>query len=214
MTDLQTSLMAIGGAIVVGVITFNKWQEYKARKSVERAFSSTHDDVLMHPHGASPGTSNVRQEPNLAEERDDAAPSNGYAAPLTDESAKNEYAAAEYATDHYATDEYVSDEVQPQQRAPQQIELPVDAMIDCAIPLALAHRLDCADGPALRNGHRGRGGGGAAGLAQALSADGNRAWRRVRIAAGRRATGQSQQCVERARIFGTGHQIASNRGRS
>ena len=138
MTDLQTSLMAIGGAIVVGVITYNKWQEFKARKSVERAFSSTHDDVLMHPHGASPGTSNVRQEPNLAEERDDAAPSNGYAAPLTDESAKNEYAAAEYATDHYATDEYVSDEVQPQQRAPQQIELPVDAMIDCAIPLALA----------------------------------------------------------------------------
>lgn len=48
MTDLQTSLMIIGGVIVVGVISYNKWQEHKTRKTVERAFSSDHDDVLMH----------------------------------------------------------------------------------------------------------------------------------------------------------------------
>lgn len=47
MTDLQASLILIGGAIVAGVITYNKWQEHKAKKSVERAFSSEHDDVLM-----------------------------------------------------------------------------------------------------------------------------------------------------------------------
>ncbi|MGB6056414.1 MAG: cell division protein, partial [Burkholderiaceae bacterium] len=52
MTDLQASLLLIGGAIVVGVISYNKWQEYKAKKSVERAFSSAHDDVLMQPDGA------------------------------------------------------------------------------------------------------------------------------------------------------------------
>ena len=47
MTDLQMSL--IGGAVVfVGaVFAYNKWQEHKARKSVEKAFSSEHDDVLM-----------------------------------------------------------------------------------------------------------------------------------------------------------------------
>jgi hypothetical protein len=47
------SLIAAGGVFVVGVISYNKWQEYKARKSVERAFASSHDDVLM-KSGAAP----------------------------------------------------------------------------------------------------------------------------------------------------------------
>ncbi|TFW32999.1 cell division protein ZipA C-terminal FtsZ-binding domain-containing protein [Massilia horti] len=47
MTEFQMSLIAAGGVFVVGVISYNKWQEYKARKSVERAFASDHDDVLM-----------------------------------------------------------------------------------------------------------------------------------------------------------------------
>lgn len=47
MTDLQMTLIAAGGVFVAGVISYNKWQEYKARKSVERAFASDHDDVLM-----------------------------------------------------------------------------------------------------------------------------------------------------------------------
>lgn len=46
MTDTEMSI-SIGAVIVVGVIVYNKWQEYKARKSVARAFSSDHDDVLM-----------------------------------------------------------------------------------------------------------------------------------------------------------------------
>ncbi|QNB00271.1 cell division protein ZipA C-terminal FtsZ-binding domain-containing protein [Massilia sp. Se16.2.3] len=52
MTDFQMSLIAAGGVFVVGVITYNKWQEHKARKSVERAFASDHDDVLMRSSGA------------------------------------------------------------------------------------------------------------------------------------------------------------------
>jgi len=51
MTDLQTSLIIIGGVIVAAVISYNKWQEHKTRKSVERAFSSDHDDILMHADG-------------------------------------------------------------------------------------------------------------------------------------------------------------------
>jgi hypothetical protein len=46
MTDTEMSI-SIGAVIVVGVIVYNKWQEHKARKSVARAFSSDHDDVLM-----------------------------------------------------------------------------------------------------------------------------------------------------------------------
>jgi hypothetical protein len=55
------SLIAAGGVFVVGVITYNKWQEHKARKSVERAFASDHDDVLMRPDG----TPAERSEPIL-----------------------------------------------------------------------------------------------------------------------------------------------------
>ena len=33
MTDLQISLIGIGIAIVIGVIAYNKWQEYRAKKS-------------------------------------------------------------------------------------------------------------------------------------------------------------------------------------
>jgi hypothetical protein len=58
MTDFQMSLIAAGGVFVVGVVSYNKWQEYKARKSVERAFASDHDDVLMKS-----GEPLVRQEP-------------------------------------------------------------------------------------------------------------------------------------------------------
>jgi hypothetical protein len=61
MTDLQMSLIAAGGVFVVGVISYNKWQEHKARKSVERAFASDHDDVLMR----SDGTPAERNEPVL-----------------------------------------------------------------------------------------------------------------------------------------------------
>jgi FtsZ-interacting cell division protein ZipA len=61
MTDFQMSLIAAGGVFVVGVITYNKWQEYKARKSVERAFASDHDDVLMRSNE----TPVERQEPIL-----------------------------------------------------------------------------------------------------------------------------------------------------
>lgn len=46
MTDIEMSI-TIGAVIVVGVLVYNKWQEHKARKTVARAFSSDHDDVLM-----------------------------------------------------------------------------------------------------------------------------------------------------------------------
>lgn len=64
MTELQASLMAIGGTIVVGVISYNKWQEYKARKTVQRAFSSEPEDVLMNS-GAAQKEAAGRQEPTL-----------------------------------------------------------------------------------------------------------------------------------------------------
>ncbi len=107
MTDLQASLIIIGGTIVVGVISFNKWQEYKARKLVQKAFSSDHDDVLMDADGG------LRREPSLD---DDPAVAMSEVAGAGSEIAEHS-------------------EPVPAPSAPK--ELPIDELIDCAIGLIL-----------------------------------------------------------------------------
>src|SRR5215510_9884931 len=54
MSDLQLSLLAIGVAVVVGVVAYNRWQEAKLRRRTEATFGSRHGDVLL--HGAGPAT--------------------------------------------------------------------------------------------------------------------------------------------------------------
>jgi FtsZ-interacting cell division protein ZipA len=69
MTELNMSLWGAGGAIILAVIVYNFWQEYKAKKNVERAFGDHKDDVLMRPENNSTVSSQViskaRQEPVL-----------------------------------------------------------------------------------------------------------------------------------------------------
>ncbi|WP_019141087.1 cell division protein ZipA C-terminal FtsZ-binding domain-containing protein [Noviherbaspirillum massiliense] len=115
MTDLQASLIAIGGTIVAAVITYNKWQEYKARKSVERVFGSEHDDVLMKPAASLVEDEQPRQEPSFAPEQMPIAPE-----PVMPPDLSNP-----------ATVEAV-----PSQRVPVR-DLPIDELIDCCVPLAL-----------------------------------------------------------------------------
>ncbi|MEC5217371.1 hypothetical protein RCH09_002329 [Actimicrobium sp. GrIS 1.19] len=107
MTDLQTSLIAIGSIIVAGVISYNKWQERKARKTVERAFSSPGDDVLMTPSDSQPQSARV--EPGF----------------LAGEDASN------------IESEAIAPVVEHVEAAPTARELPVDELVDCLIPLAL-----------------------------------------------------------------------------
>ncbi|MDL2284093.1 cell division protein ZipA C-terminal FtsZ-binding domain-containing protein [Oxalobacter sp. OttesenSCG-928-P03] len=61
MTELQISLIVIGAVIIIGVIVYNKWQEYRAHRKVERAFANAPEDVLMQT--ASSEDSDVRREP-------------------------------------------------------------------------------------------------------------------------------------------------------
>ncbi len=137
MTELQASLVAIGGAIVVGVISYNKWQEWRARKSVEQAFSTTQDDVLMQD-GSPQG---LRQEPVLtpfegpdlidpaaAAERDPAA-----AGDATDETDQSEETTetGEAGGSGQAGDAGAATASVPARRSP------LDAAIDCIVPLAL-----------------------------------------------------------------------------
>jgi len=48
-SELQIALIALGVAVVVGIIAYNKWQERKHRKHAESAFRSDHRDVLLEP---------------------------------------------------------------------------------------------------------------------------------------------------------------------
>ena len=51
MSDLQIGLLAVGALVVVGVLAYNGLQERRARRAVERAFGSSHPDVLMSEPG-------------------------------------------------------------------------------------------------------------------------------------------------------------------
>lgn len=166
MTDFQMSLIAAGGVFVVGVITYNKWQEYKARKSVERAFASDHDDVLMRDGEPVPGVE--RSEPVLdvapedkavvparepvldagvfaaadakPEPRlDEAAPAAAAGAPATAGAARMVGAAAGAAGASAAQDALASSlpGTRPGMAPAELAECLVDPLIDCMIPLSL-----------------------------------------------------------------------------
>ncbi|NVM79929.1 hypothetical protein FHW83_005771 [Duganella sp. SG902] len=135
MTDLQLSLIAAAGVFVAGVFTYNKIQEYKAKKSVERAFSSDHDDVLMRS-GDEPV---ARQEPSFS--LDSATP--GLAGGEASVAAAALSAmAAEFSTDDESGKPASDDELAARANAAsaaaaEQATALVDPLIDCLLPLAL-----------------------------------------------------------------------------
>lgn len=47
MTELQASLLIIGGIVVAGVYAFNWLQEHRLRRRLEEAFGTARDDALM-----------------------------------------------------------------------------------------------------------------------------------------------------------------------
>jgi len=67
MTELQLGLIGLGATAVVGVIAYNKWQEYRHRKLAEAVFKPQHEDVLLGaaPKAATPASPAVRSEPAL-----------------------------------------------------------------------------------------------------------------------------------------------------
>ena len=135
MTELQMSL--IGGAVVfVGaVFAYNKWQEHKTRKSVERAFSSEHDDVLM--RGDAPAV--PRQEPKFDLAGAGGAGGVGGKGGAGDNGEgvdRFEPAVAGTVIGNDSNDSNDSDD-QRQAGAGELATSLVDPLIDCLIPLAL-----------------------------------------------------------------------------
>ncbi|XYJ12471.1 cell division protein ZipA C-terminal FtsZ-binding domain-containing protein [Telluria sp. B2] len=145
MTDFQMSLIAAGGVFVVGVITYNKWQEYKARKTVERAFASDHDDVLMRSGatqaersepvldiGGMPGAEAVEPSFGAASHADPAADAPVAGTGSTGASANETTGAAEPLAP------LAGAATAPAPAAPSEAaENLVDPLIDCMIPLKL-----------------------------------------------------------------------------
>lgn len=131
MTDLQVSLIALGCAIVAGVFFYNKWHEHRAKKSVERAFSSTHDDVLMTPADARSAEAPKplqRAEPRFSDESADAPPADDIAPPIAEITPRTD-------EPYYEPAPVVVEAAPPAGPVPK--ALPIDELIDCIIPISL-----------------------------------------------------------------------------
>ena len=72
MTDLQIGLAIIGGVAVVSVLIYNRWQERSARREAQKAFASSHTDVLL--DGRREPTLPPREAPLLERRPSAAAP--------------------------------------------------------------------------------------------------------------------------------------------
>ena len=151
MTELQASLIAIGAVIVVGVIAYNKWTEWRAKNSVENAFSDMPDDVLM-------GGGNAHQSPHQSpthSPHDDAA--HAHNDDEHDHSAHDEYHqqhdqhdSHEHGhVDHTDEEDHHATAQTAHATRPEPLEFlhataktsPLDPVVDCIIPLALEHPL-------------------------------------------------------------------------
>jgi len=70
MTELQMGLIGLGATAVVGVLGYNKWQEYRHRKLAEAVLKPQHDDVLLGdgPKAATKPVQVERSEPEMRDE--------------------------------------------------------------------------------------------------------------------------------------------------
>lgn len=70
MTELQMGLIGLGAAAVIGVLAYNKWQEYRHRKLAEKLLNVRHSDVLLDEpgeHAAHEPAAPARDEPVSSE---------------------------------------------------------------------------------------------------------------------------------------------------
>lgn len=134
MIQLQESLIGLGVVVVAGVIAYNKWQEWRAKKSVEQAFSTAQDDVLM-----ADGQPAQRQEPVLTPfEGPDVVV--GHAPNVTDgvsdDSLDRAVADATHAADASARHQPAASATASSSTTPIR-RSPLDPAIDCIIPVLL-----------------------------------------------------------------------------
>ena len=145
MTELQASLIAIGAVIVVGVIAYNKWTEWRAKNSVENAFSDMPDDVLMGGGKAHYSSPHSAHDNATHEHSDDEHDHSAH----DEHHQQHEHGHADHA-DHADEDDHQHVTTQTARAAQAEpLEFihataktsPLDPVVDCIIPLALEHPL-------------------------------------------------------------------------
>lgn len=138
MNEFQASLIAIGGAVIVGVLFYDKWREWRARKSVDNAFSNPHEDVLMGDL-AQAAAQRAQQDPAVASDPDDRSELNESSHQNDDGAMAAEVIAPDAAADDAAPDEPpVFSAPRPRTRTESASKpLPLDDFIDCIIPMPL-----------------------------------------------------------------------------
>lgn len=144
MTDLQISLIAIGAVTIIGVVLYNKWQENKTRKMLERAFSSLYDDVLMSPNAEGTPAAPVGKQPLVPEERVEPAFEAAPMRPPVKGSVADAYLQddedvqlMEEAIASDAEEPTIADLAADHLSKRAKRNLPVDELIDCRIPIEL-----------------------------------------------------------------------------
>lgn len=126
MNEFQASLIAIGGVVIVGVLFYDKWREWRAKKSVDNAFSHPHEDVLMGDL-AEAAAQRAQHEPAAESEPGE----------LTN---RNDQGVIPYAQVTVEVSDDATEFLPPS--PPARIEpavkpLPLDEFIDCIIPMPL-----------------------------------------------------------------------------
>ncbi len=127
MSELQVSLIAIGGAVIIGVLFYDKWREWRARKSVDNAFSNPHEDVLMGElaQAAAQRDQGDTVSPTEAQE-DVASPAEAHVEVGSPPEAQFEDEVQIYAPPAPSV-----------RHEPASKPLPLDEFIDCIIPMPL-----------------------------------------------------------------------------
>lgn len=141
MNEFQASLIGIGGVVIVGVLFYDKWREWRARQSVDSAFSNPHEDVLM-GELAQAAAQRMPQDPTVSSDPNDQSDPNEPIAASDrnpfDEIEPQPNVDGAAAGDAGADDAPALSTPRPKARTEPAIKpLPLDDFIDCTIPMPL-----------------------------------------------------------------------------
>lgn len=146
MTELQVSLIAIGAVIVIGVIAYNKWNEWRAKNSVEHALSDMPEDVLMGGGAKSrqeqhDGATETHQA-HVHEEQNEHGDTIQYAQEEHHQHLEQDHDHGEQDPQHAPLQTVHAADSEPLEFIHATAKTsPLDPVVDCIIPLVLEHPL-------------------------------------------------------------------------
>jgi FtsZ-interacting cell division protein ZipA len=143
MTELQASLIAIGAVIVIGVIAYNKWYEWRAKNSVEHAFSDMPEDVLMGGSAKAHHDGHHDSDHQFASHsQDEYAHDEHHQHHEQDHEDHPQHEGHDHQHQHATVQAHHKEQPEPLEFIHATVKAsPLDPVVDCIIPLALEHPL-------------------------------------------------------------------------